>query len=343
MEEALRVFKDQKLVGQMNDALKTVAATGGGLAHEEFQVGLVHGLSANPLSRDFAPIKAIRHGSEEVEALVRGGHALSVMRRGGSYDLAVDTVTKWHFNYRDITEFDRAAKRVFPFWTFFSRDLALQAQTFSRVLPKLNRTYFNVKRNLEYGEAPDRNRPTYDRLSLRLPGGDANSDVGYLSLDLPAVKFQQFVGDTVSRPESLLANSSPIVKAPLELGFGRQFYNGRPFQDSNSQWRDGVRQPREAPWYAQLPGVSDVLAATNVTNTYADGTRTMTDRTQYMIEQLFPTLAQARRATRDANGVMSWLTGVAPRYNTPDMRSAADRRREALLAAQEAARRDLGY
>lgn len=343
LDTALAHFKDPALVDRMEQALKTVSATGGGLAHEEFQVGLVHGLSANPLSRDFAPIKAIRHGSEEVEALVRGGHALAVLQRGGSYDLAVDTVTKWHFNYRDITSFDQAAKRVYPFWTFFSRDMALQAQTFTRVLPKLNRTYFNVKRNLEYGEAPDRNRPSYDRLSLRLPGGDANSDVGYLSLDLPAVKFQQFIGDTMSRPESLGSGFSPIIKTPLELLGGHQFYNGVPFADSNSKFTDGVRGPREAPWYAQLPGVGTALDAVGVTDTFADGTRTMTDRTQFVIEQLFPTLAQSRRATKDANGALSWLTGVAPRYNTPDMRSAADRRREALLTAQEAARRDLGY
>lgn len=343
MAAALKVFKDPALVDKMDLALKTVAATGGGLAHEEFQVGLVHGLSANPFSRDFAPIKAIRHGSEEVEALVRGGHALSVLQRGGSYDLAVDTVTKWHFNYRDITQFDRNMKRVIPFWTFFSRDIALQAQTFPKVLPKLNRTYFNLKRNLEYGEQPDRNVPNYDRLSIRLPGGDSNSNIGYLPLDLPAVKFQQFVGDTISRPTSIISNASPFVKMPMELMTGQQFYNGQEFANANSQFRNGVRQPRGAPWYAQIPGLSNVLGATNVTNTYADGTQTMTDRTQYIIESLFPTLAQSRRATKDANGALSWLTGVAPRYNTPDMRAAKDRRREALLAAQEAARRDLGW
>lgn len=334
-------FGDANVVRRLDEALQTVAATGGGLAHEEFQVGLLHSVSANPLSPNFLPIKLIRSGSEEVEALVRGGHAFDVLQRGGTQDLAIDTVSKWHFNYRDITEFDRAAKRVMPFWTFFSRDLALQASTFTRVLPKLNRTYFNVKRNLEYGEDPDTGVPSYDRLSLRLPGGDASSNVGYLPLDLPAVKFQETISN-LGRPDSLVSQMTPGLKVPLELTAGRQFFTGRDFADKNSYYQDGVRVPREAPWYAQLPGVAQVAEATGITNRYADGTATMTDRTQYVLESLFPTLAQSRRATKDTYGVSSWLTGVGVRQNTPDMRSAADRRRQALLAAQQAERRDLG-
>lgn len=329
LTEATRVFRDPDLVAQMDQALKVVSGSGGGLAPGEIKVGFMHGVSANPLNSDFAPIKAVRGASEFVEHIVRGGHALSVMQRGGTPELALDTINKWHFNYRDITDFDRAMKHIMPFWTFYSRNLALQAQVWARMPEKLNRTYYNVDRNMGYGQEDDELVPGWlQTTGLRL-GGDGNR---YAQTGLPSIQFQEDLGK-FAEPDRLVGDLAPWFKLPVESMTGEQAFSGVPFKDSEETFTRApsgnyVGEPREAPGWAQIPGIQQVLDGLGVVQ-QNEGVPTMTDRDQYFAESMLPPLGMSTRLAptqagykeRQGSSLLSWL-GLASREVTPQMRDA---------------------
>lgn len=318
--------------GMLDRALTAQAASGFGQAASEFHVGAFGGLSANPLSSNFAPIRAIRKGNEAVEEVVRGGHAYDVLKRGGSDNLAVDTIEKWHFNYSDITDFDRKMKRVMPFWAFFSNNVALQAQTFPQILPKLNRTYFNLQRNLESGTTEDTSVPSYfkDSMPIRLPGGGGpGTNVKYLMPDLPALQVVKDLSGAInSKGLSLVAQTTPPLKILNDAVLGdKNSYTGKPFQDKYDT------TPFPLPGF--LPGVDEGGNS---------GKSVWTDRTAYTYENLLPTMSQADRFGDGKNRADSLLSfmGIGVRTNNDKTRKGEELRRAKVQQDQLARARQLG-
>ena len=55
-------------------------------------------------------------------------------------------IAKFHFDYTEMSDLDRMARRFIPFWTFMSRNLPLQMeQMFTN--PRMYLQYQNLKRN----------------------------------------------------------------------------------------------------------------------------------------------------------------------------------------------------
>lgn len=332
LEKATERWGKEK-ADMLDRAFQAQTATGFGQAADEFHVNSFSHLSANPLNSDFAPIRGVRKANEVVEDIVRGGHAYDVMKRGGSDALAVDTLEKWHFNYHDITSFDRKMKRIMPFWAFFSNNIALQAQTFPEILPKLNRTYFNLQRNLNLGETPDTDVPGYfkDAMPLRLPGGGgAGTDTKYLFPDLPALQGIEDVNSAVtSKGLSLVAQTNPAIKLLNDAVLGdKNSFTGNPFQDKPR------RTPLPLPGF--LPGVDEGGNS---------GQSVWTDRTQYAYENLLPTLSQADRSpfasgTNKAESVLSFM-GLSARSNNDKTRKGEQLRRSRAAAAEVARLKNL--
>ncbi len=234
MERALAVKGwDQEMVTQLDDALKVVGGTGGGLAPSEVATNVFKGKNANPFSQNFVGIRATKAANENVEAVIRGAHAYDVLRRGGDVSTAMDTVTKWHFNYRDITKFDRTMKQIVPFWTFFSRNTALQAQVWTHNLPALNRTYFNLKRNMGLGEPEEQNAPGWMTAGAPLPLDiNPEGESRYLMADVGPTQFMkdmQNLGD----PRKMVAGMglTPAIGLPLQAVAGKNLFTNRPNED----------------------------------------------------------------------------------------------------------------
>ena len=67
-------------------------------------------------------------------------------------------ITKFHFDYTEMSELDRMARRFIPFWTFMSRNLPLQLeQMFTN--PRMYLQYQNLVRN--FGQPLDPYTPDY--------------------------------------------------------------------------------------------------------------------------------------------------------------------------------------
>lgn len=318
----------------LNQAYMAMRATGAGQAAGEFTSAGLHAGKFNPLSNDNAILKQNQKAGEWVERHLRVAHAYDVMKRGGTIDQAIDTVNKWHFNYTDISQFDQNMKLVMPFWMFYSRNIALQAQTWVRSAQKLNRVYVNAQRNLSHGEEDDQWVPEWfsDAGAIRLPGGDApNGPVPYLFPDIPAMQFPGQM-DKFATPWTgeVLGDVGP-VKLPLEIMAGKQFFSGIPFKS----------QPTEAGIIGQG------LNAVGLGDTARDGTPMLNDELQYAINSMLPGFSQLDRLTgqggdsvaeRRNKSILAALTGISVRDNN-DRTRRGEQYRQSLEAENEAARR----
>ena len=281
MDDAVRIFgeTDAKM---LDDAWGAVAATGSGQTAGEFSAGAMSGGSMNPLSPDFKLLKTNRKFGEAVENRVRGAHAYDVLHRGGTVDQAVDVVNKWHFNYTDITDFDRGMKLLNPFWVFFSRNLALQAQTWHRIPGRLNRSYANLERNMGYGKTPDTDVPEWFGTAGAIRFGTPNQagDINYLFPDLPAVQFGGQL-DALTNPTDLrvLADTAPWVKALPEMWAGKQAFSGIPFKDQGAQAGTSMQLLDRL-----LPGAQTEMGT--------QGQRVTNDMLQYQLSSLVPGFGQ---------------------------------------------------
>src|SRR5690606_35962005 len=129
-------------------ALDAVFASGAGGAWETAETGLAGvervwgAVGNNPLTR------ASRRAGEVVEGVVRAGAALDAIRKGLSFDEAVQRVTRLHFNYGNVSKLDRSMKMVIPFWTFMSRNLPLQLQQMA-MRPAAYSIEANLRDNLD--------------------------------------------------------------------------------------------------------------------------------------------------------------------------------------------------
>lgn len=322
----------------LNAAYMAMRGTGAGQAAGEFTSGAMHAGKFNPTSSDFRLLKRNQKAGEWVERHLRVAHAYDVLKRGGTMDQAMDTVNKWHFNYTDISQFDQNMKLVMPFWMFFSRNMALQGQTWVSKAAKLNRTYMNVQRNWKAGEEDDTFVPEWyqDAGAIQMGGPDAQGNVNYLFPDLPAMQAPaQFDKFTEPWTGQFLGDVGP-VKVPFELMAGKQFFSGIPF--------------KEQPVDAGIGGRA--LGAVGLAPQSASGAPMVDDRVQYAINSLLPGAGQLDRylgiggvgnEERQGRNIWAALTGISTRQNNDRTRQGEQYRRQ-LEAERIAAReRALGF
>lgn len=313
----------------LDNALLAAHGTGIGRTVNEVQAQLMgHRPKKLSLGSNSAAPAWVRQRSSNLETWMRGSHAYDVLKSGGSIRTAEDAVHKFHFNYRDISEFDQAAKRAIPFWMFFSRNLALQADVWTTMPQKLNRSYFNIKRNLELQADQDEVVPEYygEIGAIQTPIGEPGGGAWYFTPDLPSLRFRDDVSNLLEAPTNplaLLADASPVAKVGAESLANRQAFTGVPFKNRLYDFDDdGNMIPREAPSFFQLPGVSqaaDFLPGTERVN----GRLLMQDNTQSAVEGLAPVLGRATRLLPNQPKYQervgqSWLSfaGVPTRQNT---------------------------
>jgi len=340
-------------------ALDAIAGTGWGQSAQEAGIGLFskHGVrrawdktlgTENPLS------VAVRNRNEGAEELMRGAHAYMVFRRSGKdaagawpVNDAINSVAKYHFNYRDISSFDRAAKRVVPFWTFMSRNIPLQLENIAKHPDVLNRTYGNLKRTLEQGSDEQPIVPSYfmNLGGIRLgdiPVIGSGGDQEYLMLDLPFLRMQDDL-NKFTDIERVFSDMNPAIKVPLELQAHKQFFSGIPLSDTRME---------TPPAIAEAPGVKQLLQQVGWLTKDAEGRDVMSDAHSYAIEAMSPMSNRVDRIVPPAQkhpgekgyereqqylgdkqkeNLLSILFGVGIRTNSPERQQGEMLRRSREL------------
>jgi hypothetical protein len=260
-------------------------------------------------------------------------------------DNMISDVYKYHFNYDDISRFERnVVKRVLPFYTWTRKNVPLQLEMMATDPGRTVNLYMNTKRNLESTTPIENIVPGYfgETNMARLPFTYGGNRV-YGEVDLP---FQDPFKVMDVRGQ-LVGMLNPLIKAPIESAMGKELWSDVPLTD----------KPQAVPGtWAAIPGFMQALSVAGKTMPFLPfdgpvkgqgGKWYMSGKDQHLLQQYVPQLYTMQRlapiGTEDAKGKpskyqrrfltswLSWMGGVNVRTNTPqDQESEMYRRYEAL-------------
>jgi hypothetical protein len=279
-----------------------------------------------PWSTNNAYVSAIQGGNEWVERVLRGGVMMDYLGKNpGDIDGAVQAAYKSQFNYDNLSDFERyGVKRIIPFYTFFSRNLAFQLEVASRNPHK----FVQIKRVIDAIESgsPEEDTPSYfeDGGFVRLPFSEGGNRLYYNSRDLPPLQAVAFLDD----PKGEVMNSTEgVLRLPFETHSNVQSFKGLPL----SQYEE------EAPgaWQA-VPGLMPALGQVGMAKRAKDGTWVMTGEQQHVVGTFMPLLSRTQRLApsqqryqdRELATWASFVAGTGLRANTPQERESDRRRKE---------------
>lgn len=332
-EAGLRALNevDRKII---DAAVKHGVLSGGVYGAEIRQAGtegFARGLGrANPLSLDFEPLARNLLAGEAVENRLRGALFYDRMVKFNDLDVALGDVAKYHFDYDDLTKFERnVVKRLVPFYTWTRKNFPLQVEMLIRQPGKYVR-YLHLKRNMELGVDPlaeGEVEPSYfgEQMGIRSPFKLGGGQV-YMTPDLPFRDLSKTFD-----PGQMLSMLAPPVKTPLELKAGKQFFSDIPFKDGKTA--------APAVW-AKIPGLMPALSHLGMAVKDVNGQWIMSDKDAYLVEQVMPILGRGRRLApsekryqdRQATSLISFLFGAGARTLTPAAQYGELRRRNDNLS-----------
>jgi hypothetical protein len=193
------------------------------------------GVFGNSTDR-FAPVVAGRKLGSNIENFFRGAQYQGLIRQGYSPEMAARQIDRFHFNYQDLTPFEKHwMRRAVPFYTFTRKNLPLQMETLA-TRPGAFSTPFKPA-------MVDRDKqeytPEYLANGFVTPlGPEQNGSRRFLSsLGLPQEEALKEIALWDGKPDILTTlmhyagNLNPLIKGPLEQIADRQFYSGRRLSD----------------------------------------------------------------------------------------------------------------
>ena len=178
-----------------------------------------------------------RIGQDWVEGPVRLGLALHSVRQGQDVGDALNRVTRIHFDYSEVSQFDEKAKRYIPFWTFMSRNLPMQyTQMWSK--PRTYLRYQSFVRN--FSVEPAEYTPEYILEAGGFDTGLETPDLPGMDPGMPIFLQPDFahtrLGEDVEKLENtlsgenlgaILSDLNPAITAPIEYATGKDLFTGR--------------------------------------------------------------------------------------------------------------------
>jgi hypothetical protein len=283
-------------------ALEDVFASGGG---EYSEVAM-----KNTRLSQKGVFRKSRNFGGKVEGSVRMGMALDSrlpVEMGGKAmgaDLSAARISKYHFNYSQLSQFDRNAKLFIPFWTFMSRNAPLQIEQMW-MNPRAYAIYNSAVRNLRDEQEGDVT-PQYisETGGFKLPFGEnlyGTPDIGMNRVSQDIAQLRD--------PMRLAQNLNPVFKTGLELAMGKQFYKDIPIRGDQYQELSGVNRLAALP--LQLFGGGEKDPTT--------GKTVFSDKEVYGLEALVPGLQEINRyitpnteSKKDKQNMnlLSFLTGL---------------------------------
>lgn len=255
--------------GKARDAIDAFFGAGGGLSNDFFDKGLAP--RGTKKSKEFG---------KWVENHSRFMLAWDGVSQGLDPNSASARVRKYLIDYTDISTADQVMRQIVPFWMWTSRNLPMQLGNMW-LNPRAYAVYNSIKRNLDASEDDDIIPGWMQEIgAFKLPFGNnlyATPDFGFNRVG------QQI--QELSDPRRTLSNVNPLLRIPVELMGGRQFYSGRELSDKPVEVGNGagaILQP--------------FLAAAGFGET-RDGKKYVDDRAYYALRNLVPFLGTAERLT----------------------------------------------
>jgi hypothetical protein len=147
--------------------------------------------------------------------------------KGGNVDAAQVLISRFFFDYEDLSKVDKFIKEFIPFWLWTSRNLQSQMQNMW-LNPKRYALYMHFKRNLR--DDNDRElaakNPFVQQLGgFQLPVGENV----YFVPDLGFARATSTPAEYLDWPRTLNP-FTPAVRVPLELMLNQQAFTGKPIR-----------------------------------------------------------------------------------------------------------------
>lgn len=261
------------------------------------------------------------------------------VERSGLHEQIISDINKYHFDYQDLSKFERnVVRRVVPFYTWTRKNIPLQVEMMFTQPGKFLNTYQTLKRNMEILSPQQQIVPNYfaEQGFIRTPWTSHSGDQGgqvYATTNLPFFDLFQ----AANPGELVTGHLSPFIKAPIEAKFGKQFYNGIPLTDEY--------KPVSNTW-TNIPGFMKAIQVASKVPFFpmespvkgTNGQWLMKDKDMYLMGQYIPLYYQLRRfgdekkyQNRLTTTFLSYMFGLNVRTNTPqDMESEMFRRYDTL-------------
>jgi len=294
--EQAQAFRQTVQYGQVASAGRTVDTDAG---FDELEGFIAKGRNLGRRARgkvveNAATRIGFRAGNRTEDSL-RGVMAFDSFLKGADPSEAIDRVSKFHFDYTDLSSFEQnVARRVVPFYTWSRKNFPLQVEGLL-TNPKAYNRIAHLKRNVELGVEEEETVPGYVQESLHIrtpfrtgqlanvPGlggliGDADDRI-YLLPDLPFRELTRAVD-----PGEIFGSTSPFIKTPFERKFGKKSFNNVPFR----------LDPQRVPEAWEKIGIAQALGAVGLAQEI-DGNYYARDVDIHTVEQAWAPLARARR------------------------------------------------
>jgi len=285
----------------------------------------------NPMNTRNAPLRLSKNFGMATETFLRGSLGFDTLKKGGNASEAFDNIMKFHFDYDDLSDFERnVVKRVVPFYTWTRKNMPLMMEQFARQPEVFNR-YVSLKKEVELMSKDDEGGVTPRWMqrqgAIRLPWKYEGENMMILPdmpfkapLELldPALAFDKDLG-IMERAEIALGTIgtqlTPIIKSPYEWKAKQNLWKGYSF--------DGRPEPVPTA-YSMIPGMMNGLQILGIASKNYEGDWVMPDHALHGMAQLLPTFTDLRRLfpdeekyqQRSVSNWISWFAGIGLRTNT---------------------------
>jgi hypothetical protein len=135
----------------------------------------------------------------------------------------IDAVRYVLFDPKNISDTEKAFKRVVPFYTFTKQNLFFQATNLMQNTGRYSKLYKAFRNG--YNDLDDDSYANYQKDAMQIPLPFLNDDGSqlYLKANLPVSDLGEFLGSPVQRT---LASLSPVIKTPIEMVTGKNLFTG---------------------------------------------------------------------------------------------------------------------
>jgi hypothetical protein len=213
--------------------------------------------SGKVTGRVLHPVDTIRDLSQYREDGVRLATYIAARRRGLNPDRAAAHVARHHFDYADLTTFERTVlRRVFPFYTFTARNTPLQIRTLLEKPGKfanLQKVREEAQKSSDVPAGYEKDLRLFEQQGLPIPVPGTGQ---LLYPKLPAMDLSRLT--IRDQGNYLMSMLTPLIKTPVELSQNYNFFFRQPIDELlNSPGPHGetVRTLKPAPgWLINAVG-----------------------------------------------------------------------------------------
>jgi hypothetical protein len=311
-----------ELASQLEAAYRATQATGRGVSDMLSGVAIRGKGTERIINNRYT--RFFQRRNEGVELGVRLPMALDSIKRGQTMDQAIARVTRYHFDYSDLSELDEMAKALVPFWIWTSRNVPLQIVE-QWTNPRAYTIYEEIKQTSPVDDKIIMPKWIADWEPMALGGVNRENGQWVLTPDVPVNQLDKQLQNLVN-PKRLVGQMAPVVKVPIELIAGKQLgIDVGPFKDKlqPAQGLDAVIAR-----LASIAGGENLAKQDPVTGEWL-----INERVPYIVQNALPFLGQLNRVTGGATGgkpsygerqlgnIANWF-GVPTRYVGPQQQAS---------------------